>query len=1141
MSDPVSGFEFFEPISGAIPSYPSPLSNVKLSAGSYPTNSWFQNAITDSVDSNNRFANVTPWYWKVNYDSNKFSLSHTNRTLFVNTTTNGNLQQIEAQPSDDIVLSVVGSENQPMYLNNFDDYTATFSNSSSSFIGYPCRGSPFATFQSTGLDLDLNLDFLAFGITSVTGTSTDYIITTQRSMTTITNTGFDNVDSLSQNMTTLSFYDGVNSLNTPVTATLSYQPGVNYNAVNNTGVPPLATQLIVNTLGVRAEYIWNHGINATGGTGFIFTPSTGVTGQVLSNTAVQITYTRPNGIYSITVDTAWNLIPHPIAASFSKPTTQQWLLYGPSSVSLSGSRISIPNYTGIIQLAAIDSDQLSIYRNYLGNYITSGLATSYQVNGAFSINYTRIGSSQLLLLPSHWSSFGLSGLTPISGSIPNIIYGTLSYYSLNNNTAVLIPKSFTIPPLVSDISTWTSSQRNSLEMQVINDAAFLAPVMRNFVPASDPYSFGQFAAAIGRLFLFASQLNILNNSAIVASIGVIKQYLEFWLSNTNNTNLDPNNPACGGTACMGCSGTGPCVGGCPDPRTIFHLQREQTWGGIIVPADYLNAINPRCYGLGSFGNSFYNDHHFHWGYILYALNCLEYIGQGLSTQYPKQITALIKDLVNPISDSFSWKTRHKDWYAGHSWATGNTTEVSRQQESASEAINGYYGAYLMAQRLGAIDLQSCAAVCLNLEIQACQDYYYLQGPGTQLGLMNQVHGVGIIFNNSKQFTLDWGMQPDSFPGRAIGIYGIQSIPFTDIAKIQIPTAWASSLPNSTPQVGLAYSITPTLVEGLCDNTYQGIPVYDTNWNVELDKNFDVMRDGSFWGLVGLKMLIFGTGIDNLSAQAAYNSSISKQQQFMNPTGNYFPITKQFDTFSNTLYWLISTGKWNSSGTSSITIGFSSNDDVIIDPIISNLAANEIQTIQATEIKNRQCGCSKGSCKPLPIPSKRELLEISSLRNQGLVQVPIIRIKVCFNEAENDPRFSHFQIRDDRFYCNHDRLERDCRECCINEKGCKTQGICPEKVKITQLSSALNITDVISAPGANIYEKVQNIGNGVSVENMLVYGYLKLILARILYGEFNLKYLTQRYNDRFFRDLARSRFCNFINGFTNILNYNQYFY
>lgn len=1111
--DPVSGFEIFNDIPAISPKYPKPLSNIKLNKGSYPTNSWFQNAVTDSVDNFNRFANVMPWYWQVYYDSNKIGLSHSNKLPFVNVSTNGNLQQIEAQPVPGIMLSIEGKESSPMFMNNFDDYTALFSDAesanNSTFTAHPCRGSPFATFKYTGAN-NVKLDFLTFGITNisgVTGITGAYIITTLNTRNTEMNTGFDNVGSLSKQLKQLSFFDSYQSLNSPITATAEYRSAINYNSQTNSA-PPSPTQLNVNALNTKATYIFNTGVNNQGGK-FVFDPPNSATGTA-DGTNISIKYNVPGDIkYTIRTNLDWDQLPQIMTAVTEKVVTDKWLLYGPLSIRQVGNGIIFSGYKGPIQLAAIDNDeQLSEYIKYLGNYIIGGESSNFNVNGGFSINYNRVGSSQLLMLPNHWDSFNLSGLSYIHNLQPyiNIIYGDLKYYKLSSDSISLTPKSFSLPPLV-DLSKFTASQKSALITQVDKDAKFLADPERNFFPPSDPYAFGQIAGTVARLIIFAKELGTLNTVNIQGAIKVLKQYLVAWLTNTNISGIDAP------CACPSCGQSPP---GLIPASAMFHLQRETKWSGIIVPADYLHSVLPNCYPLGSFGNSFYNDHHFHWGYILYALNSLEYIGEGLSGQYRKQITAIIKDIVNPNSDSAAWKTRFKDWYGGHSWATGNTTETARQQESCGEAINGYYGAYLMSQALNDQSLQSCASVCLNLEIQACHNYYYLQAPNIKLGLINQAKGLGIIFNNSKQFTLDWGMQPDSFPGRSLGIYGIQTVPFTDISKIQIPESWSSLLPSPNPEIGLAYSITPSLVSSLCGTSpYRGIGVYDTEWKTALP--FDVEREGSFWGLVGLKMLSYGVGIDNITARRAYSASLNNQQKFMDQNGQYFPITKQFDSYSNTLYWLITTGKWNTSGVSSVVLNHSP-----LQPL--NISTNETD------------------CSPLPLPSKRELLESSTLRDQGLVNVPTIIIKVCFNKEQNNISKAFFQIRDDRLYYYNRHLQKDCSNCKINEKGCIIHGICPEDVRFTRLDSTLNITKVINAPGNNLYEKVDHLGGNVDPMHIVAYAYLKLILSRTLYGKFSLKYLTQRYNNKFFRNLADSRFCNFVNAFIElgVLDYNKYF-
>lgn len=88
---------------------------------------------------------------------------------------------------------------------------------------------------------------------------------------------------------------------------------------------------------------------------------------------------------------------------------------------------------------------------------------------------------------------------------------------------------------------------------------------------------------------------------------------------------------------------------------------ESGWGGIV---DAAGATNVNI----DFGNGFYNDHHFHYGYFLSAAAIVaKYDANWLDT-YKTQINWFLRDIVNPSPDDpYFPVTRHRDWFAGHSW------------------------------------------------------------------------------------------------------------------------------------------------------------------------------------------------------------------------------------------------------------------------------------------------------------------------------------------------------------------------------------------------------------------------------------------------------------------------------------------
>lgn len=88
---------------------------------------------------------------------------------------------------------------------------------------------------------------------------------------------------------------------------------------------------------------------------------------------------------------------------------------------------------------------------------------------------------------------------------------------------------------------------------------------------------------------------------------------------------------------------------------------------------------------------------------------------------------MCSDIINPSSrDPYFPITRCRDWFAGHSWASGIANGAgSRDQESSGEAINGYYGALLWASVALSQDYVNFAKLLLATEQQAAQVYWHL--------------------------------------------------------------------------------------------------------------------------------------------------------------------------------------------------------------------------------------------------------------------------------------------------------------------------------------------------------------------------------------------------------------------------------
>jgi endo-1,3(4)-beta-glucanase len=146
-----------------------------------------------------------------------------------------------------------------------------------------------------------------------------------------------------------------------------------------------------------------------------------------------------------------------------------------------------------------------------------------------------------------------------------------------------------------------------------------------------------------------------------------------------------------------------------------------------------------------FGNGRYNDHHFHYGYLLYSCAILGNIDRGFVNRYGDAVDAIYRDIAHDKnfksekSDQvFFPGARHKIWFDGHSFASGMFPFGNgKSQESSSEAVNAYFGAYLWslvkhrsihAPNVDVSSQTDFARLLLATEIRGAQTYWHMLPP-----------------------------------------------------------------------------------------------------------------------------------------------------------------------------------------------------------------------------------------------------------------------------------------------------------------------------------------------------------------------------------------------------------------------------
>ncbi|AQP45910.1 glycosyl hydrolase [Tessaracoccus flavus] len=126
----------------------------------------------------------------------------------------------------------------------------------------------------------------------------------------------------------------------------------------------------------------------------------------------------------------------------------------------------------------------------------------------------------------------------------------------------------------------------------------------------------------------------------------------------------------------------------------------------------------------SFGSEEFNDHHFHYGYFLYAAGVFGQDDPELVEQLEPMMTLLVADIASPEATDQFPQLRAYDAYAAHSWASGTSPFADgNNQESTSEAVNAWVGMRLWGEAAGDQAMADQAAWLQANEIATALAYW----------------------------------------------------------------------------------------------------------------------------------------------------------------------------------------------------------------------------------------------------------------------------------------------------------------------------------------------------------------------------------------------------------------------------------
>jgi len=198
---------------------------------------------------------------------------------------------------------------------------------------------------------------------------------------------------------------------------------------------------------------------------------------------------------------------------------------------------------------------------------------------------------------------------------------------------------------------------------------------------------------------------------------------------------------------------------------------DSNWGGLI--------------GIkNGFGTEKYSDHHFHYGYFIYASAILAMYDDEFANRYGGMVELLIKDIANiSRTDADFPYMRNFDVYEGHSWADGmGGWEISSggfvysdsiNEEASSEAMNAWAAIYLWGMATNRTSYANYSNSENNIKLgiwlyanhyQSLRDYYFDVDsgdsqkeiyPSSLLSTYGNHGSIGILFGGRGWYYIWW--------------------------------------------------------------------------------------------------------------------------------------------------------------------------------------------------------------------------------------------------------------------------------------------------------------------------------------------------------------------------------------------------
>ena len=170
----------------------------------------------------------------------------------------------------------------------------------------------------------------------------------------------------------------------------------------------------------------------------------------------------------------------------------------------------------------------------------------------------------------------------------------------------------------------------------------------------------------------------------------------------------------------------------------------------------------------SYGSDELNDHHFHYGYLIYAAAQVVKDNPALATTIGPMVDLVVADIASSQATGNFPQYRNFDPYSSHSWASGTSPFADgNNQESSSEAVNAWNAVALWEQVRGRSAAYDQARWMMSLEENSAKLYWTNTDTSAFSGFSSPI--VALNWGGKRDYATWFSPDPNA-------MLGIQLIP-----------------------------------------------------------------------------------------------------------------------------------------------------------------------------------------------------------------------------------------------------------------------------------------------------------------------------------------------------------------------------